>query len=431
MMFYSLVIYTICLYGPMAAMSIAAGLVFVLFFGAALKDRQFIGHSLLVWRQTPLLVPTFLLVFACVWSLVWAKLTALKFLGMQPSIQWIVDSAKLWHILFPFILLALFSKLSNNDLKKLTSLWIIFGFISALLGIVQHYVPLYNPLPLPDVGLEGYFHATGMTGFHLSYASILGFPTGVWLALFAVQYRRRGFFHRQTMVFFVGSLLFFIANIFTYSKITWLAIPLTILLLTFLGISGRLRIALILATLVFSSIWVLSPEVRLRFQGTDTIKERIEVWSANLKMIHEFPLFGVGWHHNSELSQAYYQSKNMSGFQSHAHNNIIDQWASTGFLGLIAFLWWSLVPFVMAMRIYQNNHDFLWRALGLGLVGGWFYLHFNGLTQTNFWDAKVLHQIGWVAAITMEVYRRFYRPYKTTSLNKSLKQELLLEGQSR
>jgi len=62
---------------------------------------------------------------------------------------------------------------------------------------------------------------------------------------------------------------------------------------------------------------------------------------------------------------------------------------------------------MMSYRIYRRNQDLLLRSLGLGLVGGWFCLQINGMTQANFWDAKVMHQIGWVTALTMEVYRRY------------------------
>jgi len=121
----------------------------------------------------------------------------------------------------------------------------------------------------------------------------------------------------------------------------------------------------------------------------------MEVWSANIEMIKQFPVFGVGWHHNSELSHAFYTSKGIKGFESHGHNNFIDQWATTGLFGLLSYLWWCLAIVVMSFKIYRANHDLLWRSLGLGFVGGWFCLHLNGLTQANFWDAKVLHQ-NWV-----------------------------------
>jgi len=63
----------------------------------------------------------------------------------------------------------------------------------------------------------------------------------------------------------------------------------------------------------------------------------------------------------------------------------------------------------MSFKIYRANHESSLAQPWAWVVGGWFCLHLNGLTQANFWDAKVLHQIGWVTALTMEVYRRYGR----------------------
>jgi O-antigen ligase len=132
-------------------------------------------------------------------------------------------------------------------------------------------------------------------------------------------------------------------------------------------------------------------------------------------MIKAHPLFGVGWHRNSELSAAYYRTRPdfQVPFESHAHNNILDQWASTGLFGLATFVWLNVVVVLLARRLYLGRQELLWRAMGLGLVGGWICLHLNGMTQANWWDAKVLHQISWVTALTMELTRRLKDSPKT------------------
>jgi O-antigen ligase len=223
-----------------------------------------------------------------------------------------------------------------------------------------------------------------------------------------VLYRREGF-SKKALVAGGGALLFFIATILTYSKTAWLSMPLTVGLMALIGFKGRPRYALIGILAALCLFWASSDEFRTRILAAGrTFDDRVEIWGANADMIRKFPIFGVGWHRNSELSAAYYRSKNVTGFESHAHNNILDQWSSTGLFGLLGFIWWNIVVVVMCLRIYRRNHDLLWRSLGLGLVGGWFCLHLNGLTQANWWDAKVLHQIGWVTALTMETYRRSY-----------------------
>lgn len=414
--FLALLLYALCIYGTMAMMSIGAGVVGVVWI--ALRRKK-IGDDLRKFRDSPLVWPTLLFGFACIWSLVWARLTDLSFLGMRPTIDFVQDSRKIWHLFFPFVLAPAFSTLSITELRRVTKAWLFFGIAAAAVGIVQYYVPIFEPERLPHLDyhnyergtgwlamLKGSYHATGFAGFHLSYASIIAFPAAVSLALVAVLYRRGGFNYRTRLA--IGApVLFFLANVLTYSKMAWAAMPLTVVLIAVIGFRGWLRYSILALVAAFCVVWGTSSEVRLRFQGTDTIKERVEVWSANVEMIKQHPIFGVGWHRNAELSRAYYEAKNIRGFSSHAHNNFIDQWATTGLFGLGFYLWWTLVVLLMCFRVYNMNHDLLWRSLGLGLLGGWFCLHLEGMTQANWWDAKVLHQIGWCTAMTMEVYRRY------------------------
>jgi O-antigen ligase len=415
----AIIAYTISVYGTMATMSIGAGAL----AAAWLITRW--GHlraDLARFRVSPLFFPSIALVVACLWSLLWAKASGLTYFDRKPEISW-DDTRKAWHVAFPFVLAAALSSLTSSRLRKVAKIWLGFGAASAAFGVLQHYVPVYSPMMLPQAmegkqATEGFlshfigaYHATGFAGFHLSYAAIMAFPAAVWLALLAVIYRREGL---STRALASGAvvLLCYAATIFTYSKIAWVAMPMTVALLGILGFKGKARYAVIAACVAATIAWGASSEVRLRFSGaTRTISDRFEIWNANFDMIRKFPIFGVGWHHNSDLSGAYYASvpgyPDHYSLQSHAHNNLIDQLATTGIIGLLAFLWWNWIAVAMSYRIYRDSQDLLLRSLGLGLLGGWFCLHVNGLTQTNWWDAKVLHQIGWVTAFTMEAYRRW------------------------
>ncbi len=406
-LFFLALLYGFCIYGSMAMMSLGAGIVFLgwicLRWGSLKKD-------LCLFKDSPLLLPTLFLCFSCVWSLLWVQLIDLEFLGKKPQVQWFQDTRKLWHLFFPFILASVFSSFSESQLQKIFKAWLAFGLGSAVLGIVQHYIPVFNPTPMPNPGLRDYYHSTGLSGFHLSYATILSFPALAWLSLFGFFQRRSGF-NRYFFVFLLVCMVFFIANIFTYSKIAWLALPASIALVLLMGFKGRVRYVLTGLTLIFCVFWSFSPQVKQRFFNVQTIEERFKVWEANFEMIKRYPLFGVGWHHNSELSSAYYEVIKkrpgfVSGFVSHAHNNFLDQWASTGIIGLFSFVYWCVICFVLNYRIYTSQQNYFWRSMGLGFVGGWVCLHINGLTQTNFWDAKILHQTGFVVAMTLEIYRR-------------------------
>lgn len=426
-MFGVVVVYILSVYGSMAMMSVGSAVVFTAWIFLFARPQVF-ACEVVRWTRSPLWKPTLMLSLACVWSLAWARISGLELFGVRPEIRWLEDTRKLWHIFFPFVLGSFLSRLPDEDFKKTLRVWLGAGLVLAAFGVVQYYVPIYKSQYLPHItydtyvrgngfwdSLRGRYHATGLTGFHLSFASIFAFPTGVWFALTALRWREQGWSQR-TRWFAAGALLFFITNILTYSKTTWAALPLLVLGVAFVAMRGRIRYILTAVMIVFAAVGMRTSEFHLRFQGTDTIKERFEVWSANLEMVRQHPLVGVGWHHNSDLSEAYYKARGIHGFVSHAHNNFLDQLASTGVFGLAGFVWWNFVVIAIAYRLFRrggvaaptadSETRLLYRALGLGFFGGWFLLHLSGLTQTNFWDAKVLHQIGLVAAFTCEVSRR-------------------------
>jgi len=249
----------------------------------------------------------------------------------------------------------------------------------------------------------------------------MAFPFGVWLTL-AVLSLRRGRHNVWSLGAFsvplkplavFGAVVTFGANFLSYSKIAWISGPLTVALIGWTGLRGRIRYGVMGVLIMFAGLWSTTSEFRLRFQGLNSILgERLELWKANWAMVREHPWFGVGWHHNFELSYAYYDwMKVKHGFSSHAHNNLLDQWATTGLFGVLSFIVLNFLLFKMSLKVYRakissRGDDLLPRALGLGFFAAWICLHINGVTQANFWDAKVLHQIGWVSAVTLEIVRR-------------------------
>jgi len=301
-----ILIYTVMLYGPMAAMSIGAGLLFALWLARVAVTRGEIARQ--DWkylRASPMFLPTIAFTAACLWSVFWAKFTDLSFLGMKPSVELFGDSKKAWHLLFPLFLAPLFGDLSDRELRTGIRVWLWAGFAAAIMGILQFYFPIYAPVRLPHLDYENYkpavgwmalfrgqYHATGFAAFHLAFASILAFPAAVWFGWLAVQFRRGGV-NRKTLFVAGGCLAFFLANLLTYSKIAWVALPLTVILIALLGFKGWPRYALVAGILAFGAVWSTSSEVRLRFQGTDAIRARVNLWQATAGMIREHPFFGV------------------------------------------------------------------------------------------------------------------------------------------
>ncbi len=421
--FSAAVVAALAVYGPMAVMSIGAGLVFLVWLTLGYLRNGPGTQPAEIFRDEPetlrlrrnFFLSTCALAVACVWSLVWAQWSGLEFFGVRPKIDWGRDLAKLWHIFFPFILLGVFNFLQLRQMRRIFFIWLFAAVLLGVFACVQHYFPIYKPLEQPEENFRGLFHATGFTGFHLSFVALFGFPTWCLLAAFSffiTKGRFRGENLKRAFLLGLSSLVVVMAHLFSYSKIAWGALPVTALLMAFLALKGWTRRILLLAVLLGILFGFQTETVRTRFEGVGTINDRYLVYKANLEMIRQFPWFGVGWHHNSDLSYAFKDTDPGSpfglnrpqGFHSHAHNNFLDQWATTGTLGLIAFLAWMGFVMFMAWRCFRDAKTPWIRVAGLGLFLGWIYLHINGLTQTNFWDAKVLHQEAFVVAFLMRVY---------------------------
>ncbi len=411
--YYILVLYTVSVFGSMAMMSIGAGIASAAFI-YLLFQKEFLKNIQIIPKKYFKITVIFSI--ACVWSLIWAKSTGLLFYGMSPQIDVYKHSYKLWHIWFPFLIVGLISYVNDKKEKDILKIWLLTALGFAVFGIIQYHFPIAWPQRLPHldydnyvkpVGIEklyrGSYHANGLAGFHLSFASIFIFPTAVWFMLLAIKLQKEGL-NKKTMLLGIGSILFFITNILTYSKTTWLVMPILVIAISLVMLTKKLKIPLVIVMTIFVLIGIQTSEFKLRFQGTDTMKERIEVWHANFEMIKQYPIFGVGWQQNSALSEAYYKAHQTNGFISHAHNNFLDQFAGTGVFGFVLFLIWNFLNIFFALEIYRKSDQDLYKAFGLGTVFAWGSFHFFGMTQTNFWDAKVMHQMGWVIALTLILY---------------------------
>jgi O-antigen ligase len=407
----SLIFSSLSIYGSMAIMSMGAGFAFVVwlyFEKNSLKEALFY-----TFYKSPVFWPTFVLTLICAGSLLRAHFTDLEFMGMRPRINLAKDLSKLWHLWFPMVLASLFMRAGARGQKIATRAWLSGAVLAALLGVAQHYMPIIKPMPIPDPGLQHRYHATGLAGFHLSYASIMVFPTMVALSAVASFIKRRHLLWTilSAVVFFVAML----SGIYTYSKIYWVALPAAMIAVIIMRLRGATRAVAITSILVAATALAFHPAVKQRFGGIGTINDRLMLWDANLAMVKAYPLLGVGWHHNSELSGAYYRSEgiralyshiNVQAFESHAHNNALDQWSSTGTLGLLAFLWWNAVVLLLAAKLASSGGTAMARMIGVGLLAGWIGFHINGVTQTNFWDSKVMHQMAWVVALSLAVKRK-------------------------
>jgi O-antigen ligase len=117
---------------------------------------------------------------------------------------------------------------------------------------------------------------------------------------------------------------------------------------------------------------------------------RLEIWRANLDIIHDHPLLGLGYgHYRGAPAAPYYDRHPEADRRSHAHSNVLQVAAEGGLLGLAAF---CLVFAVILRRgfgaIASARSPGEWATVVGGCTGMVTFL-LAGLTQYNFGDAEV------------------------------------------
>jgi O-antigen ligase len=292
-------------------------------------------------------------------------------------------------------------------MKRITVLraWLGTFVLLSAVGVVQHFTGWPRPQAIP--GVPGRFHATLFLGHHLSVASVFIFPFFVLLdflrqtpsskaaALAPSRADRIAVFPRWFLL--IGAVLGFMTLGLTYSRTLWVALPIGIALWALLSAPRKLRVPVVIAIILAAASATQVPWVKSRLSAQMGIHTREDLWEANLKMFESRPLTGVGLKHNQELSGYYLMEKYHSSnvFSGHAHNNVLDFLGGTGLIGLLAWIvWWVFIfRWTICPGVRVVGYD-----LSLGLLCALVVFQLNGLTQVNFWEAKVQHQLMWAVA---------------------------------
>ena len=279
----------------------------------------------------------------------------------------------------------------RDHARRLALVVVIAGGVAGAYGILQHFTGAdwYRALfgfatrALPRVpGAQG-FAVVGFFRNYLTFAHAMIFPLA-WAGAFAVA---------GSATAAAAAVLIAFAVIFSTARGVWLAAVAGGALLA--GFSGRRGVVLLGAAVVVAAIAV-AWSVGLRQQtapiftlgGENTA--RLEIWRANLDIIHDHPLLGLGFgHYRGAPASPYYDRHPEADRRSHAHSNVLQVAAEGGLLGLAAF---CLVFAVILRRgfgaIASARSPGEWATVVGGCTGMVTFL-LAGLTQYNFGDAEV------------------------------------------
>jgi O-antigen ligase len=124
---------------------------------------------------------------------------------------------------------------------------------------------------------------------------------------------------------------------------------------------------------------------------------RIEIYRANLDIVHDHPWLGLGFGRYAKAARPYYAAHPEADRHSHAHNNYLHIAAESGLIGLAAFM----LVFARALAIGRPSAGpDAWVAMGAwaALVG----FLIGGLTQYNFDDHEVSVAMWFAVALLLQ-----------------------------
>jgi O-antigen ligase len=335
--------------------------------------------------------------------------------GPQEDFIFSIGMLRNFALFFFFVYILQFVK----NISKIFTIIGICATVIAVYGIWQHFTGIdlwrHNNRALvliPDSAKLQYA-TVGFFNHHLtyghSYMMILCLP---WAALLLWNQKKIGW--GRLSLALVSFSLILTSLIYTYGRGVWLAILITIPLMTFI-VSRRIFVVVAVAISLFAGV-LLKYDLDFRGRALSIFAEkyksndeRVKLWEANVAMFKDHPLIGVGYHQNEALSMHYYQKLGIqSGMAGHAHNNYIQILSTTGMCGFILYLIFINFFLIQTIRLYfaipkDKTED---RIFALAAIGAQLVFHIGGFTQWNFGDMKVQHQyFFWLAAVTYMCHR--------------------------
>jgi len=330
-------------------------------------------------------------------------------LGEAPLEGKLYDLGRIrFFLLFP----VLFYSLSDHDPEHRWLRWLSgITLLVAIYGFFQHFMPL--DLFRPE-GKKVYLYAiqsekigplvTGTFNHHLTFANIY-LLYGCLIGAMALSIP--GVLH---------ATLLFLVTFWTQSRAAWAAIPVCAFGLA-VARGRRAALFLTLALLVVGPVFYLTDSgFRERLRRTVWVpddhydlSERTRIWNLNWERFKQSPILGVGWNNNErfcarEMKRLYPDRTDL--FCGHAHSEVLQILATTGIAGLAFFLWlWGKV-FIAALQAFRAYPPGTKKSMALGLLVGFVGFHIQGVTQWNFGDAEVLHNVLFFWAVIALLWAR-------------------------
>jgi len=274
---------------------------------------------------------------------------------------------------------------------RLARVCVLAGAVAAAYGIVQHFTGadwyralLGRPLMVRgrEVGATGYA-VVGFFRNYLTFAHTMIFPFA-WAAASALAGQSLGI---------VAAPLLVVAIVFSTARGAWLAM---------LAVAGTLalvargaRVAVGVGALATAACLTVAFTPQLRAEAAQMFVRggpnagRLGIYAANLDIIHDRPLLGLGFGRYQTAARPYYEAHPDADRRSHAHNNFLQIAAEAGLVGLAAFALLYATALRLGWAAMRDAPDRDAWAVAAGAWAGLVGFLVGGLTQYTFGDAEV------------------------------------------
>ena len=322
------------------------------------------------------------------------------------SPQPMVSLNAVFHTDWPLLTLPLLlsAPLIPQARKKILKVLVYSAAVLSIYAIYQFFsgTDTYRGRALAPMG--HFFRATGAYDHYLTLAGnqLMIFFVGLGLIKAEISSKRK-------MLLTLSSVLVLLSVLATFGRSAWIAIA----LIGGLGLvfSGRklLRAAALFITIAVIALLVSIPEIQDRLLSSFELSQnadRLNLWKTSLAMVSDKPLLGIGPGLFGEFFNAY-KVPGTYGATGHPHNDYLNLAATSGILGLLAWLLMWGYWFFYTVRVYRNssptsaNRQLLFGiTLSLAgiLVAAFFQCYYTDLENNLCWC--FLAALGLQAAVT-------------------------------
>ena len=298
--------------------------------------------------------------------------------------------------------------------NRLVRLLVLTAAAVAAYGIVQHFtgIDLYRTLAGREIQIKPYeydatrFAVIGFFPSYLTFAHSMLIPLG--FAVAAAIRPQPGLLGRTLAA--ASALLMAVAVVLSTARGAWLAAG-ALLLAAALRVRWRVWLAVLAVACGVAAVLVLAVP-GLRKEGRSMMDRganagRLEIYAANLELVRDHPLLGVGFGNYRRAARAYYENHPRADRRSHAHNTFLQIAAEAGAAGLAAFCY--LVGSILVggwklLRRAATGVPEVWAPAAGAWLGVVAFL-VGGLTQHTFGDSECVMPF-WFAAAVLTVLER-------------------------